>query len=148
MQGYGDKTGLKSVQFSCTGGTVTAKAHKVLKQFWGSNLPKQGVAWTEDENCGPATTGCLLSICGQSDVVIFRATISAVKLAPGPGSEQGNQALCIAQDSRVTLRQCAFTSSAITHVAAYQSTSVLLDQCTITRNNNTIPAMSSGMWKI
>lgn len=68
MQGNGNQTGLKSVQLSCTGGTVTATAHAVLLSFWGADLPKQGVNWTQDSECMP-NEGCLLAICGGSDAI-------------------------------------------------------------------------------
>jgi predicted outer membrane repeat protein len=147
MQGFGDKPGIKAFQLSCTGGTVTAKAHKVLKQFLGSNLPKQGVTWTEDTDCRPVETGCLLTICGQSDVVFANAKITGVKKAPGSSAyAQGDKALCVSQSSRVTLRNCIFSSSTITPLSTYNSTSVLLDRCNYTNNNMTEAAVSSGVW--
>lgn len=147
MQGYGDKPGLKAVQLSCTGGTVTARAHKVLKQFWGPKLPKQGVVWTEDEECRPATTGCLLTICNKSDAVLFNAKITSVQTAPGAPRDQGDKALCISNGSRVTLRNCTFSSSTIQSLATYDNTtSVLLDQCSITNNNMIAERVPSGVF--
>lgn len=129
MQGKGNQPGLKSVQFSCTGGTVTAAAHANLLNFRGPDVPKQGVDWTQDSACMP-NQGCLLTICGGSDVIFVNTRISAVAVTPaGRQRAQGIVALCISQGSRVTLRNCTFNASSITPLVAYGSTTrVLLDQ--------------------
>lgn len=141
------KPGLKAAQLSCTGGTVTAQAHKVLQQLWGSKLPKKGVVWTDDKECRPADTGCLITKCGQSDALFVNTQVTAVKTAPGAPREQGDTALCISQGSKVTLRNCAFTSSSITPLAAYDSdTSVLLDGCSVSNNKMDPPRLPSGVY--
>jgi hypothetical protein len=148
MQGYGDKPGLKAVQLSCTGGTITAQAHQVLQQLWGSNLPKQGVVWTEDKKCRPVP-GCLLTICGKSDAVFVNAQVSDIKTAPDTAcyNTQGAIALCVSQSSRLTLRSCSFSSSTVTPLAAYDSaTSVMLERCSTSKINMTLQSSESGVY--
>lgn len=156
MQGWGGPPGLKKFQLSCTGGIITAQAHLALpKLVWPdpSNMPNQGVIWTKDKDCMPFF-GCLWTICGHSDAVFVNSIITDVHTTSGPIKEPSRvqqlgdrylvTALCISQGSRVTFQGCTFTSSTVRSLAAYgNTTSVLLDWCSITNNNLTIGDASS-----
>lgn len=44
LMGFGNRPGIKFASLSCTGGTVTVAAHKVLKEFWGQQAPSRAQA--------------------------------------------------------------------------------------------------------
>jgi predicted outer membrane repeat protein len=134
--GFGDSDegeGIKSASVSCRGGTITAAAHQVLRDFWGPKIKAmRGVTWSDVQKL--ERDDCLLTVCGQSDTVFNGAVINGLK--GGAGEPAWRIALCIAERSSITFNNCSFTSNkeATPLVVLNTGTAVLLDQCLIQGN--------------
>jgi len=142
LMGFGNRPGIKFASLSCTGGTVTVAAHKVLKEFWGQQAPSraQGVEWSKHAACVP-DPGCLLSVCEAINVVFSAPTLTALQrdhTLPGPMGM-----LYVSQRSRVTIRKGVFTSCSATPLAFLGTSSGLVDQANI--QNITTPHGGAGM---
>lgn len=140
IQGNGKYTGLKAAGLSCTGGTITVAAHRVLQQIWGAQqLPGQGVVFSTDAACSPSPT-CMLAICGQSNAVFINPSVTDVM-----EEEDLGVVLCVTGNSTVSFRSGTFTANAVTSVAVYvEGTTALVDQCQF--RNNVIPPEGEGFW--
>jgi hypothetical protein len=77
--GNDKKPGIKTAELSCKGGTITAAAHKILLDFWGADKPTQGVKWVENVvGACVVGTNILLTICGVSNAVFIKPTVTQV----------------------------------------------------------------------
>lgn len=77
LVGFGDRLGIKSAKLSCTGGTITVAAHKVLEDFWGQKKAMPGVVWGDSKCIG--NTACLITVCGSSSAVFESATVTSLR---------------------------------------------------------------------
>jgi predicted outer membrane repeat protein len=144
LAGFGDRLGIKSAKLSCTGGTITIAAHKLLRDFWGPTMVLPGVVWGNQECV--TNDGCLISICGGSNAVFNLASVSALK--GGGDKPEVRIAVCVNRQSTVTFRNSTFTGlREITSMAIHTAgTSALVDQCTLRDNVYTLDGhYSSGI---
>lgn len=147
ITGFGNRPGIHLADLSCTGGTITVAAHKVLQDYWGPNKTLPGVKWG-DANCRIAgLQGCLLAVCGASNAVFDAATITALV---GEGTIPGwFMAVCVSNQSTATFRNSSFTfnnkTTPIFIGARQPGTSVLLEQCTIHGNTFTTTGKNNSL---
>lgn len=105
LEGYGNRTGIKSAQLSCTGGNITAAADAVLLKALGSQTP-QGVTWSSQKTkCDNGRGICLFSICDGAATFV-KPMITDVKIT-GP---KGGVSMCI-YGGNVTLVDGTFLNS-------------------------------------
>jgi predicted outer membrane repeat protein len=139
LVGFGNRTGIKEATLSCTGGTIQVAAHRVLQDFWGTDKALPGVVWAGEENC-VTNKECLLTICGRSNAVFPAATVTLLKSGSNLTSKAAWQlAVCVTTGSTITFRKSSFTmiKGATPLVIHSNSTSVLVEECTIHGNNFT-----------
>lgn len=133
ITGLGNRPGIQSAQLSCTGGTITAAAHKALRDFWGAEKILPGVVWGGEGCIG--YQGCLLTLCDASNAVFKSATVTALQGAGKPEPEW-QLAVCIRGQSTVTFQDSSFTlNKDATPLAVFDNgTTLLLETCTIQGN--------------
>jgi hypothetical protein len=131
LVGFGDRLGIKNAKLSCTGGTITIAAHKVLEDFWGPKKALPGVVWGNSTCIG--NKECLLTVCSQSNAVFDSATVTALQ---GGGTPALSLVVCVNRRSTVTFRKSSFTLvKEATPLGVHNNyTSVLLEQCTFQSN--------------
>ena len=124
-------SGRLGISLHCKGAPVHAAfnqdAVKLLTRYPNASFNTSGV----DLNPRCFTPGCLLTICGRSDVIIQGAV---QKLDPMPGLVQS--VLCVANNSRVTLQRAVIANNQLMRgVHAMHNARVLLDSTTIAGNS-------------
>lgn len=92
--------------------------------------------WGSSSDC-ITNKQCLLSICGQSNAVFNAASVTSLK--GGSGEQAWRLAVCVNKRSQLTFRKSSFTMNQDVQPLTIHSnsTSVLVDQCTIQGNNIT-----------
>jgi hypothetical protein len=117
MEGFGIKTGVKTVLMSCSGGTITAAAHSVLLSAPTHQF--SGVTWSDKGACGSGRSTCLISICGDSSATFMSAKVLAVNMTAPAGN-----AVCLGDRSNITFEHALFQgnvgrSLAVGHEGVY-----------------------------
>jgi len=102
LEGKGSKTGFKSAQLSCTGGTITAAANPVLGPFTHTF---SGVQWSQKGACGKKQKACVLTVCRNSSVVFLSARVAKVNTSTS-GTVGG--LMCFGDDSSLTFVDARF----------------------------------------
>ena len=82
VEGFGTKTGLKSAQLSCSGGTVKAVVHPLLLAKLPGLGSRGGIQLSSDSKCKELGASCLITICEGTAVTFPRATVKSVNVTP------------------------------------------------------------------
>jgi len=115
--------------FDCTGGFVMAAADNTpFLTRRSQGLKSSGVTW----NSSCATPGCLLTLCGDSKVVIKDSTVKKFDTSPG----LLNSILCVVNNSQVVLKDSSITGNLLMRgVYGYNNARIELQHTNISGNS-------------
>lgn len=131
MQIEGSSNGrIKTASVSCSGGHVVTGVHGSLLPFLNSSQPLSGTAGgfqgvVVQQTC--AILGCLLTICGDTRVLISDSTLQQVRTA--------NITLCVRDSASVVLHGTRIRDTSGSAVVAFNRSMVVLDGRSVVSGN-------------
>lgn len=131
----GSRLGIADAQLACTGGTVRFAANPLLQRYI-KGAP--GVLLDPD---GCTAGGCLLTVCGGSNVRFTSPTIGNLRLAPSFNSS----VVCISGNSSATITNASLVNNEACLIQVTDSSSLNLINSTVSDNLCAQEAQQAGV---